>query len=49
MLEWGIVIGISPQDISEKISKDIFDGSRIVLQVRDNVYVWFYSVPIPLL
>lgn len=39
--EWGIVIGLSPHDISEKISEDISDGSRVVLQISDNVYVWF--------
>lgn len=47
--EWGIVIGLSPRDISEKISEDISNGYRVVLQVSDNVYVWFYCAHIPLL
>lgn len=47
--EWGIVIGLSPNDISEKISEDISDGSRVVLQVSNDVYVWLYRVPLPLL
>jgi len=45
--EWGIVIGLSPRDISEKISEDISNGYRVVLQVSDNVYVWFYRTDIP--
>ncbi len=47
--EWGIVIGLSPRDISEKISEDISNGSRVVFQVSDNVYVWFWRARIPLL
>lgn len=42
--EWGIVIGLSPRDISKKISGNISNGSQIVFQVSDNVYVWFRRI-----
>jgi hypothetical protein len=47
-IEWGVVIGLSPCDISKKISEDISDGSRVVIQVSDNVYVWLFRAHIPL-
>lgn len=46
--EWGVVVGLSPRDISKKISEQISNGSRVVHRVSDDVYVWFYSVGIPL-
>jgi len=46
--EWGIVIGLSPRDISENIAERVSNGQQVVFQVSDDVYVWFYRERIPL-
>ena len=41
--DWGVVTGLSPQDISEKIAEDIASGNRIILKVSNDTYVWIYK------
>jgi hypothetical protein len=38
--EWGLVIGLSPADISQAIANRIEKGNQQIARLSENVYVW---------